>query len=434
LNGDTPAEVKAFFWGQECPRLEWLLVFPNSKFLIPDSYVLSSEEWGDFKNERGGAALTTGLYVHIPFCVRKCLYCDFASVPLEEEQAALYMKALFKEAEVRAGMLPPGQRAADSLYLGGGTPTCLPAAFVTVLLERLRALFHLSPGAEITVEANPGTVDLEKLVSYRQSGINRISMGFQSCRQALLDTLGRTHTFGQALECFRAAREAGFDNINIDLIFGIPGQTAGQWEECLQAVEKLRPEHISAYSLHLEEGTALYDRVRGGQLQQCPEDTEAEMYELLMDFLKDRGYDHYEISNFALPGRACRHNLRYWTGGEYLGLGASAHSYLGGRRFSNRPDLAGYTGSLAEGVLPVDWWEEVDCKTAMSEAVFLGLRLTGGLNAKEFAERFGSEIMQVYGREIRGLEKQGLIVTEGDFLRLTRRGLMLGNIVFAEFV
>jgi len=378
--------------------------------------------------------LSTGLYIHIPFCIRKCHYCDFISLPLNEEEAAHYVSALLKEAQIWAGMLIPEQRVLDSVYVGGGTPSCLPGDSLTALLESILAFFNLSSGAEITVEANPGTVDTKKMISYRKSGVNRISMGFQSCQQDLLDTLGRIHNFSQAREAFGEARRAGFDNINIDLIFGIPGQTTGQWESCLKAVEDLRPEHISAYSLQLEGGTPLYDRVGRGSLLQCPEDTEAEMYELLMDFLKEKGYLHYEISNFALPGRACRHNLRYWRGGDYLGLGPSAHSYLGGRRFSNRPDLKGYTESIESGRLPVDWEEEVDLSTAMSEAVFLGLRLIEGMDTGEFRERFGREIEDVYGEPVRRLERQGLINLEGGFLRLTRRGLMLGNRVFAEFV
>ncbi|MCL5057086.1 MAG: radical SAM family heme chaperone HemW [Actinobacteria bacterium] len=378
--------------------------------------------------------MATGLYTHIPFCIRKCHYCDFTSLPVEEEAASQYIRAFMREAEIRAGLLQPEQKALDSVYVGGGTPTCLPGDSLIAVLESIFFFFNVSGSTEITVEANPGTVDFKKMLSLRRSGVNRISIGFQSCRQELLDTLGRIHSFSQAREAFWEAREAGFDNINIDLIFGIPGQTPGHWESCLKAVGDLRPEHISAYSLQLEEGTPLYDRVRGGALEQCPEDTEAEMYELLIDFLKEKGYLHYEISNFALPGRACRHNLRYWRGGEYLGLGPSAHSYLGGRRFSNRPDLKGYIDSLESGKLPVDWEEEVDLKTAMSEAVFLGLRLIEGLDTGEYRKRFGREIEDVYGEPVRRLENQGLIGIEGGCLRLTRRGLMLGNRVFSEFV
>ncbi|MHB8156156.1 MAG: radical SAM family heme chaperone HemW [Desulfocucumaceae bacterium] len=378
--------------------------------------------------------MSIGLYVHIPFCIRKCFYCDFYSRPLEAGLIPHFIKALAGEMEVRSSLLDAGEKTVDSIYLGGGTPTCLSGDQLSIIFENIFYYFDIAGGAEITVEANPGTVSREKLVALKGAGVNRLSLGFQACQDSLLHTLGRIHSYPEAEEAFKEARNIGFDNISVDLIFGIPGQTPEQWSCCLQKITDLRPDHISAYSLHLEEGTPLYQKVAGGVLEQCTEDLEADMYDYLIDYLGERGYAHYEVSNFSLPGRFSRHNLRYWHNGQYLGIGPAAHSHLGGKRFSNIPALGGYLESLKAGELPVEWEEEPDLKARMSETVFLGLRLTGGLDTTEFKKKFGREIYGVYGPIIERLTGQGLVEIKDHRLCLTRRGLMLGNWVFAEFV
>ncbi len=378
--------------------------------------------------------MSIGLYIHVPFCIRKCSYCSFASVPLEGGPVSGYMSALEREMEMRAALLPPGDRSVDSIYIGGGTPTCLSGDDLAGILERVFSLFNVAGGAEITVEANPGTVDGEKLKILKNAGVNRISMGVQACRRELLNILGRLHSYPEAEKSFLEARHAGFDNINVDLIFGIPGQSSRQWHECLEKIIDLEPDHISAYGLQLEEGTALSRMVREGALNPCPEDLEAEMYRDLIEILTARGYVHYEVSNFAVPGRFCRHNLRYWHNRPYLGLGPAAHSCLGGRRFANEPSLPGYLEKLAAGLLPVSWQEEIGPETEMSETVFLGLRLIEGLDVEGFRKRFGRSVDEVYPGEIDRLSGLKLVERADGRLRLTRRGLMLGNAVFAEFV
>ncbi|MFZ5649695.1 MAG: radical SAM family heme chaperone HemW [Bacillota bacterium] len=375
-----------------------------------------------------------GLYIHVPFCVRKCQYCAFTSYSVKEGQVSIYIDALCREMGIRAGMLSPEERKVETVYIGGGTPTCLPAEDLGAVFEAFHWHFEIEPGAEISVEANPGTVDGEKLSMLGKFGANRISIGVQACQRELLGLLGRVHTFEEAVSTLYQARDAGFENINLDLIFGIPGQSLEQWQECLNSVADLNPEHISAYGLHLEEGTPLFERVGKRLLEPCPEDLEADMYKCLTDSLKSRGYIHYEISNFALPGRQCRHNLRYWHNLDYLGLGPAAHSFMTGRRFSNETVLQRYAGSISAGVLPECWEEKIDLENEMSETVFLGLRLVKGLDKGEFRRRFGKDIEEVYGDRIGRLAGLGLIEADERRLCLTGKGLMLGNMVFAEFV
>lgn len=378
--------------------------------------------------------MAIGLYVHVPFCVRKCRYCSFTSYPREDGAVTLYLGALAREIEMRAGSLSREERLVDSIYIGGGTPTCLEAGDLEAVLDRIYSSFTVSAGAEITVEANPGTVDREKLARLRKAGVNRLSLGFQACRPELLATLGRIHTWPEAVASFREARRAGFDNINTDLIFGIPGQGPEQWAECLEEVAGLGPDHISAYGLQLEEGTPLFLEVGQGLIEPCTEDLEADMYQDLRETLSHRGYIQYEISNFSLPGRECRHNLRYWHNLSYLGLGPSAHSFLGGRRFSNDPSTQGYAGVISSGQFPVCWQEETGRRTEMSETMFLGLRLLGGVDLEEFRKRFGESAEDVYRAEIDRLAGLGLVEAGEGRVRLTPRGVMLGNVVFMEFV
>ncbi len=378
--------------------------------------------------------MSLGLYLHVPFCVKKCNYCSFVSLPREDHLVSAYLKSLKNELKMYSDNLSETEKELDSIFIGGGTPTSLSVSELEEILENIQTCFYLSKDAEITVEANPDTVERQKLVSLKNSGVNRLSFGFQSCQNENLVLLGRTHTFSEAVCSYQEAREVGFDNINIDLIYGIPGQLIAEWSDCLREIISLSPEHISAYGLQLEEGTPLYKKVSEGELEQCPEDTEADMYQILMDMLKTSGYIHYEISNFAKPGRSCRHNLRYWHNQAYLGLGPAAHSYLRGERFANHLSVNQYIESLMNGQSPVCSREVINRDVEMSETVFLGLRLIEGLDTRLFNRRFGISIEKVYSNEIKKLTRLGLLEKAGPFLRLTNRGLMLGNMVFSEFI
>lgn len=398
--------------------------------------------------------MNTSLYIHIPFCLNKCLYCDFVSYPYNPGDVPGYLDALGAEIKQKARLahhsLAEHSLVKDfakgdgtdggetlrleSIYIGGGTPTCLGGESLAGIIRLAGEHFFLQPGAEITVEANPGTINTRKLELLLGDGVNRLSIGLQSCDDDKLKILGRVHNFKEGREAFFRAREAGFQNISIDLMYGIPGQTPGQWRQCLERVLELAPEHISAYGLTLEEGTPLLRMVEDGQLNPCPEDDEAEMFEAAMGLLGEAGYGHYEISNFALPGRECRHNLRYWHNLSYLGAGAAAVSYIGGRRLANEANLLQYTKKVLGGESPVSQVEEADRATTMAETIFLALRLNKGLNPVNFMHRFGQDINDIYKDTLSGLRAKGLLEYRGGNICLTARGLMLGNTVFAAFM
>jgi len=379
-----------------------------------------------------------GLYVHVPFCLCKCHYCDFISYPYDPKKAVdrkrvrLYLSALSKEIKLCAEQ--EKKEVFKSLYIGGGTPTCLSISELAGILEEVDRHFCLHPAAEITVEVNPGTVDLEKLQALYLAGVNRLSIGVQSFADHLLEFLGRIHSSAQGVETFTQARRAGFDNINLDLIFGIPGQGLEEWKETLQRAVVLEPEHIAAYSLQIEEETPLFRAVCEGKVEPCPEELELAMYRETIDYLTASGYIHYEISNFARSGCESRHNLIYWLNGEYIGLGPAAHSHRDGCRYSNLENVESYALTLARGNRPLASWEALPKETEMAETVFMGLRLLKGLDTAGFAERFGVAIEEVYGFEIDRLTKAGLLERSGNYLRLTPRGLPVANEVFASFV
>lgn len=378
--------------------------------------------------------MAIGLYIHVPFCVKKCLYCDFTSYPFDPEAAEVYLNALSREIRLYGAGLSDEERKVSSLFIGGGTPTCLSAARLKDIMEDLRSVFSLLPGCEVTVEANPGTVDLVSLRELLGAGVNRLSFGVQSFQDNLLGALGRIHSAVEALDAVRLARTAGFENLNLDFIFGIPGQTAGDWQETLNIAVELAPEHIAVYGLQLEENTPLERAVARGEIMACPEELELSMYERAMDYLKSHGYVHYEISNFARPGRQSVHNLGTWLNCPYLGLGPAAHSSLRGERFSNEPSVKRYFDRLSRGEYPIQARETVSVKTAMSETMFLGLRLLNGVDLNLFHHRFGRRAEDLYRNEIARLGEAGLVEQTGRFLRLTGRGLPVANAVFREFV
>lgn len=376
-----------------------------------------------------------GFYLHIPFCAQKCLYCDFLSFDrISEETQETYCKSLQKEIE-HCGRVYGNKYTVNSIFVGGGTPSLLDPEHLYSLITEVRQQFALDKEPEITLEANPGTLSPEKLERYWQMGINRISMGAQSFDDEVLQHLGRMHRASDLVENFRSARACGFRNINLDLMFGIPGQTLESWQDTLEQAVSLGPEHISFYSLQLEEGTPFFEMFERGQLHELPEDIDREMYHIATEMLIRAGYDHYEISNAAKPGFACRHNLKYWSMKDYLGLGLGAHSFMGGERFSNRTDLEEYQMASAED--KVCWRHVNSRRDSMSEYLFTGLRKRKGIDLADFERRFGETIQSVYREvwpKIQGHIDNGNLALEEGRLRLTVPGIDISNGILCEFV
>ena len=375
-----------------------------------------------------------GLYIHVPFCIKKCLYCDFTSYPLSGPAVKSYLESLIREINLYGSALADEDKIITSIFFGGGTPTTLPAASFKTVLNAVRSSFFLAAGCEVTVEANPGTVDGVGLTELRQAGVNRLSIGVQSFHDRLLGVLGRIHSAAQAVQAVQLARKAGFDNLNLDFIFGIPGQTNHDWRETLHRAVEMAPEHIAAYSLQLEEGTPLAQAAERGAICACPEETELTMYRDAVAFLTAHGYSHYELSNFARPGRQCAHSLVYWLNQPYLGLGPAAHSLIKGVRFANDISLAGYSDMLSREEYPVENRTRLTAADEISETMFLGLRLTAGVDLNQFYRRFGRRAEDIYRNEIAGLIQKGLLEISEGSLRLTTKGLPLANVVFREFV
>lgn len=368
------------------------------------------------------------IYIHIPFCVRKCLYCDFLSAPAHDGEIESYVNLLLREIEEQSIFY--GDHSVISIFLGGGTPSLLPAGETGRILERVRERFAVAEDAEITIECNPGTVTAEKLVDYITHGINRLSIGLQSTEDEELKRIGRIHDYDTFLETYRLAREAGFDNINIDLMAGLPGQSIESYRKTLERVVSLAPEHISAYSLILEEGTPLY--VNRESYTFPDEDEDREMYELTEKVLGQAGFWRYEISNYAKAGRECRHNKVYWRRGDYAGFGLGASSMVGNVRWKNPDGYADYAACVERtGRCEV---QPLTVQEQMEEFMFLGLRLTEGVNLGEFRRYFGKSADEIYGKQIRTFTGQRLMEREGERLRLTPRGIDVSNTVFAAFL
>lgn len=368
------------------------------------------------------------LYLHIPFCIRKCEYCDFLSGPADERNRRTYLDALLRE------LAAVGPQAEDyevtSVYIGGGTPSLLPGEWMEKLMAGVREGYCLAKDAEISMEANPGTLTKENLAGYRRAGINRLSLGCQSTDDAELKLLGRIHTWAQFQESFRMAREAGFINLNVDLMSGLPGQHLASWEESLETIARMEPEHISAYSLIIEEGTPFSAR----KLDLPDEDTEYRMYEDVAAVLGKYGYYQYEISNYAKKDRNCRHNEGYWQRKDYLGLGLGAASLVGRERFTNTSDMSEYlenSGNLEK--IRTDR-ETLTREDEMGEFMFLGLRMTKGVSKKDFQEYFGTSIEKIYGEVLEKYKKQGLLLEEDGRVCLSRAGIHVSNAVMADFL
>lgn len=380
------------------------------------------------------------IYIHIPFCLKKCAYCDFLSAPADGDVREQYVQALLRE--MQAVPETTMDYEVVTVFLGGGTPSLLTGEQLERILASLRRHFSMAANAEITMEANPGTVDAKKLAAYRAAGVNRLSLGLQSTEDEELRLLGRIHDYQTFLETFQLAREAGFDNINVDLMSSLPGQTPESWERSLRRVVSLGPEHISAYSLIIEEGTPFYEaygeddrrREEGEAPKWLPtEEQERLMYRRTGEILSAAGYERYEISNYAKPGLACRHNEGYWTGVPYLGLGLGAASYIEGTRFSNRRDLVEY---LAASKDVVDLREDVSHLTTeerQEEFFFLGLRRMEGVRRADYRERFGED-WERYQASMDRLVRQGFLEETAAGIRLSAAGIDVSNGVFAELL
>lgn len=379
-----------------------------------------------------------GIYVHIPFCLSKCIYCDFVSYAgCSIKQQRRYFDALIREAALVKSLCAAPAHRPDTIFIGGGTPSSVDASLMTELLNVLPR----RGDAEITIECNPAAVPGEGLLRYRAAGINRLSMGVQSFNDSELGFLGRAHSAGQAELSFAAARRAGFDNINLDLIFGFPGQTLKSWRDTLKKAVSLEPEHISFYSLQIEEGTPLYEKFKRCEINQISDELNREMYHEAATYLKSSGYLHYEISNAAKPGRECRHNLKYWSMVPYIGIGASAHSFDGRRRFYNPEGLAEYEVAVDEKCLRNDITaaaaaEENTFTDSVTDYIFTGMRLTEGLDRGLFYDMFGMDIaaMPGLGEKLRRLEAEGLLELTEKKLRFTAAGLDISNYIIGELM
>ncbi|MBI5050604.1 MAG: radical SAM family heme chaperone HemW [Nitrospirae bacterium] len=434
--------------------------------------------------------MPVSLYVHIPFCVKRCIYCDFVSGIYSPEKEAAYLETLKKEI-----LNVSKEPVFSTLYIGGGTPTVLSTEGITDLIRHIFKNLSFAENYEATIEANPGTINSEKLNALFSSGINRISIGVQSFNDSELNFLGRIHKSDEAEEAVLLAKKTGLKNIGIDLIYGIPGQDIESWKRTLQKTVSLKPTHISTYELTVEEGTVLYEymgeniyaenntgshenqmhaenshsRISGkpdsllsesinyneldsclrrndkkrqkrmfseqNKLKSLDEDKIIEMYDYAIDFLKSQCFMHYEISNFALPDYFCRHNVNYWDRGEYCGAGLAAHSFINGKRFYNTDNLKDYVKTILSGKTPVRKSEDITGDKALSEAIFLGLRKTQGVNLEEFGKKYGRDLLAVCRKEIKELQEAGLIeIADSNLLRLTRKGILLSNEVFVKFM
>lgn len=368
------------------------------------------------------------IYVHIPFCVRKCNYCAFNSKVGGADERAAYVDALTREIN------PRGQRETiETIYFGGGTPTTLTLAELEKIIGALRTAFTVEGGAEVTIEANPGTVDATYLRGLRALGFNRLSLGVQSFNDALLKVLGRIHDSRAAIQTVELAK-IFFDNVSVDLMYGLPNQTLDDVHRDVERIDKLGVQHVSLYGLEVEAGTNFFELARAGKLPLPDDDACADMYDFITTTLPALGWRRYEISNFAREKFFSRHNVGYWTGKRYFGFGAGAHGFDGKLRTSNVRDVATYIERLNAGLSVSTVEEVVTRRAAMEEFCFLGLRMTEGISAQAFNEKFGASIFDVFGDVIAANQRRGLLAVDGDIIRLTARGMALGNEVFADFL
>ncbi|MDT8862894.1 radical SAM family heme chaperone HemW [Alkalihalobacillus sp. MEB130] len=371
-------------------------------------------------------------YVHIPFCEHICHYCDFNKVFLKNQPVDEYIQALLEEMKRTIKEHPT--TALETVYIGGGTPTALSASQLDCLLKGMKEVLPLAQVQEYTIEVNPDSIEEDKLDVIQKHGVNRLSMGVQTFNEDLLQAIGRTHSRKSITDAIKRSRLAGFSNISLDLMFGLPGQKPIDFIETIQEAIALDIEHISAYSLKVEEKTVFYNRKRQGKLSLPPEEDEVEMYEQLLKMSKEAGFGQYEISNFAKAGYESKHNLVYWNNDEYYGFGAGAHGYVNGVRHQNHGPLPKYLKAVEEGTHPTLSTHKVSHIERIEEAMFMGLRKKEGVSFAEFERKYGHSLLELFREQIDLLEKRGLLVCQDGAIKLTENGLLLGNEVFEQFI
>ncbi|GAH20961.1 unnamed protein product, partial [marine sediment metagenome] len=374
-----------------------------------------------------------GLYLHFPFCISKCPYCDFNSYQLKEDnQISSYISALYQEITAYSQKLKKNN--IKTIYLGGGTPTILSGVQIYNILEFCKDKFTIDKDAEITIEANPGTLDDEKIKLLTESGINRLSLGAQSFNDLLLKKLGRIHNTQDIIDSYYLAREKGFNNINIDIMFALPDQTTEDLQVTLKKAISLKPDHLSLYNLTIKPGTEYYKKYKRGKLKLPAEDEEFDMYNWAINFLKENNFEHYEIANFARPYKRSMHNLIYWQNKPYLGIGAGAYSFIKGYRYMNYENPARYIKEIMSGKLPVDNGEKLSLRKRMIETIILGLRTKDGVGYKKFKTRFAVNLNDIFSKQVDKLVNLGLLEKGDCKIKLTNKGIFLANTVFREFV
>lgn len=374
-----------------------------------------------------------GLYLHLPFCISKCPYCDFNSYQLKEDnQISSYISALYQEITTYSKKLKKSN--IKTIYLGGGTPTILSGVQIYDILEFCKSKFTIDKDAEITIEANPGTLDGEKIKLLIESGINRLSLGAQSFNNLFLKKLGRIHNTQDIIDSYYLARKEGFNNINIDIMFALPDQTTEDLQVTLKKAVSLKPDHLSLYNLTIKPGTEYYKKYKKGKLKLPTEDEEFDMYNWAIKFLEESGFEHYEIANFARPYKRSMHNLIYWQNKPYLGIGAGAYSFIKGYRYMNYESPARYVKEMMSGKLPVDNGEKLSLRKRMIETIILGLRTKDGVGYKKFKTRFGVNLNDIFFKQVNKLVNLALLEKGDCKIKLTKKGIFLANTVFREFV
>ena len=383
--------------------------------------------------KRGNEML--GLYVHIPFCVSKCNYCDFNSYKIDKNSKETYIQDLKKEINLyKQERKNNNEEEISSIFLGGGTPSILSSEEIKYIFESIKENFKIREDAEITIECNPGTLTKEKLMTMKEVGINRLSMGLQAVQDDHLKSIGRIHTYNEFEKNYKEAIEVGFENINVDLMYALPNQKPGEWKESLEKIVKLNPSHISAYSLILEEGTKLYDMYEDNEFEITDEDTDIDMYNYTINYLKENGYNQYEISNYAKEGFECRHNILYWKCDHYIGLGPGASGYLSNYRYNNVESLQDYHEKLSKNKKPIENLEKLSIEDKIQEKIFMGLRMNEGIKFDDLKKQFNTDVKEKYSNQIKELKEKELINESIAGFSLTQRGREISNSVFVEFI
>lgn len=376
--------------------------------------------------------MNIGLYIHIPFCRQKCLYCDFCSYADMDHLHDEYVAALCREITGQGGIFD--EYVIDTIYIGGGTPTLLSASLLVNIMDKLKANLRIATNAEVSIEANPGTVDYDKLLILKEHGINRLSFGVQSFSSNLLKKLGRIHSPQDAVKAVELAQKAGFGNVSIDLMYGLPGQTLDDLKSSINQAIGLEIQHLSIYGLKVEEGTPFFQLQAKKQLELPSDVVDETMYDFINQIVPAMGFARYEISNYAKSGYECRHNMKYWLYQPYIGVGTAAHSFINDERRANISQVDEYIYKINQGKLPIEYRENVDVETSMAEFIFLALRTVNGMSLDSFREKFGVNFLEKFASVVESLQKRQLISVSEQFIRLTELGMKYGNVVFASFL